>query len=62
MVTYPAEIVDADDGTGDSILQLSPEFCKNEDWREGDTISFSMENESIVMKNVTRAERESLSR
>ena len=61
MSRYVAEIVDAEDGSDEVILQLPPDFCKEDDWREGDTIQWSVENGNIVMKNLSKVERENLS-
>lgn len=62
MKKYTTEILDAEDGTGDGILQLPPEFCNEEDWREGDTISFSVKNGNIVLQNKSKELRESKNR
>lgn len=62
MRKYTAEIIDAEDGSGDGILQLPPEFCLEDDWREGDTIHMKVENGSLIMKNLTKEDRESLSK
>lgn len=58
---YTAEIVEAEDGTDDVILQLPPDFCKDDDWREGDTIKWGVENGQVIMTNLSKVERENLS-
>ena len=62
MKTYTCDVLDADDGSGDTVLQLPPELCIEEDWREGDSIKFTSENGSIVMRNISKEERESISK
>ena len=61
MKTYTAEILDAEDGSGDAILQLPPDFCQEDDWREGDNIHMKVEGQALIMKNLSKEERESLS-
>ena len=61
MKKYITEIIDAEDGSGDGILQLPPEFCAEDDWRDGDTIHIKVENGSLILKNLTKENRESLS-
>ena len=60
MKTYTAEILDADDGSGDGILQLPEDFCKEDDWREGDRIHMEVVGETLVMKNLDRNKREGI--
>ena len=60
MKTYIAEILDAEDGSGDGILQLPEDFTKNEGWLEGDTLSIEAVNDTIVIKNIDRNKREGL--
>jgi antitoxin component of MazEF toxin-antitoxin module len=62
MKTFTTTILDAEDGSGDGILQLPEEFCKEDNWLEGDKISLRVENGSIIMKNISKEERESISR
>jgi len=60
MKTYTAEILDADDGSGDGILQLPEDFCKEDDWREGDRILMEVIDGAIKMKNLDRNRREGI--
>jgi len=60
MKTYIAEILEAEDGSGDSILQLPEDFCKEEDWQEGDTLEFDVVGQSIIIRNIDRNKREGL--
>jgi len=57
MKNPPGELIEAEDGSGDWILQFSPEFLEENDWREGDTIDIDIEDGKIVLKNNTRKER-----
>ena len=60
MKTYTAEILDAEDGSGDAILQLPDDFCKEDDWREGDRIEMEVVDGVIKMKNLDRNRREGI--
>lgn len=40
MKQYIFDVVETDDGTGDLAVQLSDEFCKEENWQVGDTIEW----------------------
>lgn len=60
MITYTAEILDTDDGTGDGILQFPEEFIKEQDWREGDRIDMNVVNGQLIIRNLDWIERESL--
>ena len=60
MKTYTAEILDAEDGSGDAILQLPDDFCKEDDWREGDRIEMEVVDSTIKMKNLDRNRREGI--
>lgn len=62
MKSYTADIVDTGDGSDEVILQLPPDFCKEDDWREGDTIEWGLENGQVIMKNLSKVERENLSK
>lgn len=42
----------------DGMITLPQEFCEQNDWREGDTVVFTLEDEGIVVKNSTVRERE----
>ena len=60
MKTYTAEILDAEDGSGDAILQLPDDFCKEDDWREGDRIEMEVVDGTIKMKYLDRNRREGI--
>lgn len=60
MRTYKTEILDAEDGSGDGILQLPEDFCKEDDWREGDRIHMEVVNGAIIIKNLDRNRREGI--
>ena len=60
MKTYTAEILDAEDGSGDAVLQLPDDFCKEDDWREGDRIEMEVIDGAIKMKNLDRNRREGI--
>ena len=56
--TYTLDVVDAEDGTEDKILQLSEEFLADNDWRAGDTIVYNiLDDKSISIVNKSWGER-----
>lgn len=61
---YVFEVVAAEDGSGDQLLQFSEEFLADHDWRTDDVISFGVqEDNSIILKNKTwEARNESISK
>jgi hypothetical protein len=61
---YTFDVVAADDGSEDQILQFSEEFLAENDWRVDDVISFDLqEDKSIILKNKTwEVRNESLSK
>ena len=58
------DVVAAEDGSEDQMLQFSEEFLAENDWRVDDVISFDLqEDKSIILKNKTWEQRnESLSK
>ena len=61
---YTFDVVDAEDGSEDKLLQFSEEFLADHDWRTDDVISFDVqEDNSIILKNKTwEARNESISK
>ena len=57
--TYKLDIVEGDDG--DQLLQLTDEFCKEQDWREGDVISWDVKDGSVIATNKCAQERKNKS-
>lgn len=60
-VTFTAEILEAEDGSGDGILQFPEDFISKYDWREGDRIHMEVVNDTLVIKNLDWIERENIS-
>jgi hypothetical protein len=58
MKTYTADIVEADDGSGDAILEFPEDFIADQQWETGDTLSFKLEDGVIVLKNLTKEIRD----
>ena len=55
---YTLDVVAAEDGSEDQMLQFSEEFLAENDWRVEDVISFNLqEDKSIILKNKTWEER-----
>lgn len=57
MKSYIAN-VETDPVTGEQVLQFSPEFIQEQDWRVDDKIDFNVKDGQIVMQNLTKEERE----
>lgn len=53
---YIAEVVENKDG--DCVLQFSEQFCKDEDWREGDSVQWNDNNGEVSLVNLTKKNRE----
>lgn len=60
MRSFTAEILDAEDGSGDGILQFPDEFCLEQDWREGDTIHMEVVNGELIIRNLDWMKRENI--
>jgi hypothetical protein len=55
---YTFDVVNADDGTDDMVLQFTDEFIAEQGWRVDDVIVFDkLENDSIMLTNKTLKER-----
>lgn len=50
--SYIVSLEDTGDNTGDVILPIPDEILTELNWNEGDTLSFKMENESIIISKV----------
>jgi len=42
---------------GDALVELSPELLKELDWREGDEIDFVTKDKKIIVKNLSKENR-----
>ena len=51
--------LEEDPETGDLILPLPPELFENGNWEIGDTLNFEVENDAIILTNVSFLERQS---
>jgi len=55
---YTFDVVNADDGTDDMVLQFTDEFIAEQGWRVDDVIVFDkLENDSIMLTNKSLKER-----
>lgn len=52
-------IVEEDPETGDLILPLPLELFENDDWKIGDTLTFEVEDDAIILTNKSFLERQS---
>ena len=51
-------VLEEDPVTGGLILPFPPDFCENNDWQIGDTIKFTINNDSsCTMTNIDWEER-----
>jgi hypothetical protein len=51
-------IIEEDELTGDLILPFPPDFCIAADWREGDTLKFTVNDDSsCTITNLSWEER-----
>jgi hypothetical protein len=50
---WPANIIDASDGSGDAILILPDDLCDQLGWKIGDTFDLSLgKNKEIIIKKI----------
>ena len=50
-------IVEEDPETGDAILPFPPELLEEQDWREGDRLRFTIEDNTCIITNLCAEER-----
>ena len=55
---FSTTVEDSNDGSGDLLLNLPPDFLKQHDWREGDEISIKVVDGSIQLRNTSKDTRE----
>ena len=60
MKSFTTTIIDAEDGSGDGILQFPDTFLEESGWKEGDRLSMRVEGTSLIIENIDWKERESL--
>lgn len=60
MKTYTSKVVEIMEN-GDAILELPQEMLDELGWKEGDVLDFVESNNCIVMKNLTKEEKENVS-
>ena len=53
--TYFTTVVDKD-----GVITFPEDFLEQEDWRVGDELSFKVEGETLIIRNVTKENRERL--
>jgi hypothetical protein len=54
--TFTATLLE-DPATGDLILPFPDDFLDELDWREGDTLNFTVNGEVVVIVNTSMAQR-----
>lgn len=54
---YVAKVVDVL-SNGDAVLELPPEMIKNLQWETGDKLDITSNNQSIILKNLSKEERD----
>lgn len=60
MKSFTTTIIDAEDGSGDGILQFPDDFLEESGWKEGDRLSMRVEDTALIIENIDWKERESL--
>lgn len=60
MKSFITTIIDAEDGSGDGILQFPDDFLEESGWKEGDRLSMRVEDTALIIENIDWKERESL--
>ena len=46
---YTSEIKEAEDGSGDAILEFPEEMIRELNWKEGDTLKISLEEDGTII-------------
>ena len=55
---FSVTLQEADDGSGDVVVPFPEQFLKQEDWLEGDQITFKVKGETLVMINTSKELRD----
>ena len=46
---YTSEVKEAEDGSGDAILEFPEEMIRELNWKEGDTLKISLEEDGTII-------------
>ena len=60
MKTYTSKVLEIMEN-GDAIIELPQEMLDELEWKEGDVLDFFEMNNSIIIKNLTKEEKENAS-
>ena len=55
---FSVTLEDAGDGSGDVVVPFPEEFLKQEGWLEGDSITFKVKGETLVVINTSKVTRD----
>jgi len=55
---YSTTLEEAEDGSGDVVIPFPEDFLKEEEWFEGDEITFKVKGEALVLINKTKELRD----
>lgn len=55
--SHTFELIDCNDGTGDTLLQFSDEFVAEQDWRPDDVIHMEVKDNSLILTNKSKEKR-----
>ena len=58
---YQAEVLRIDT-SGDAVVEIPDELVEKLDWRVGDVLDYKLDNDSIVITNLTKEERNATNR
>ena len=59
--TYQAEVLRID-ASGDAVVQMPDELVEKLDWRVGDVLDYKLDNDFIVITNLTKEEQNATNR
>ena len=59
--TYNAKVLRID-ASGDAILEIPDELVEELDWRVGDVLDYKLDNDSVIITNLTKEERNATNR
>ena len=60
MKTYTSKVLEIMEN-GDAIIELPQEMLDELEWKEGDVLDFFEMNNSIIIKNLTKEEKDNVS-
>lgn len=59
--TFEAQVLSID-YNGDAVVEIPDELVEELDWRVGDVLDYSLDGKKIIIKNLTKEERNATNR